>query len=124
VIQTEVSSSRRWLGYIACYSAVIASAVAGFYSFWLWRQTAEIIAAAAIDRYSFGAAYLFATLLIGLALFALVMAGEGYLRDGVWLGRAPLGAVPGRVVRLALLWALINVAGITLQLIVPQLTGR
>lgn len=100
---------RRYLAGYALYAVVL---VLCFAIFWVWRR-----ALAAVTTLVFGTVayaptfyYLMGTVLVGLALFAVAVLAEGYLRTG-----ARRRQLARRFVRLAVPMLVAMLVGLALQ---------
>jgi hypothetical protein len=102
--------------YAVCYGLYVAILALCFYSFWVWRSTAEVVVSYVYRKSdALDAVYMMATVAIGLILFVLAVGSEPYLRGGVEQrrayarrrgdgrpGRGPLRRLAERFSRLAL----------------------
>ena len=92
-------SEKRWspgpVNYVACYALYVLLVVLGVTVLFIWPTTLVALIGA----------------FIGLSLFALVMAGEPYLRHGVQRRQ-----LRRRFVRLAVPLGLLTVLGVVLQI--------
>lgn len=120
---TRLRHPAAW-NYLVCYGLWSTVLVVCYYSFWIWRGTAEVVAGYLLRRHpAFSSLYLLITLLAGVVIFAVLVASEGYLRNGIARGPGPLGILPGRFLRIALILALIAGSGIAIQTLIYQRFG-
>ena len=108
-------SEKRWspgpVNYVACYALYGLLVVLGVTVLFIWPTTLVALIGAFIGLSEANALiYLLSNLLLGLSLFALVMAGEPYLRHGVQRRQ-----LRRRFVRLAVPLGLLTVLGVGLQ---------
>jgi hypothetical protein len=88
--------------YALCYGLYAVLLVLCYEAFWIWRGTIEVVLGFFLRRSpAFGATYLAVTLLAGLILFAVAIAGEVYLREGLIASRGSLRSLLRRFARLA-----------------------
>jgi hypothetical protein len=108
--------------YAACYALYAVVLALCYGAFWTWRSAIEVVLSFLLRHSTaFGLLYLSATLLVGLALFAVAMAGEGYLRSSI--RRGSLRRLGNRFARLAVPLAIAMGVAIVLQELVYKRVG-
>ena len=108
--------------YLACYGLYAVLLVLCYAAFWILRSTIEVLLSYALRRSpAFEWVYLSTSLLVGLALFAVVIAGEAYLRTGV--RRGSLSRLVSRFARLAVPLALVVGLGMVVQELIYRRAG-
>lgn len=103
--ESELRGPSAW-SYIVCYGLWAVLAALCYTCFWVWRSTSEVVLAFLLRRsHAFAAVYLGTAVLIGVVLFAVVVGGEGYLRNGLNVRGDALGPLVRRFARLT--WPLL-----------------
>jgi hypothetical protein len=98
--------------YVACYAFYALLVALGVTVLFIWPTTIVALIGAFIGLSEANELiYMLSNLLLGLSLFALVMAGEPYLRHGVHRRQ-----LRRRFVRLAVPLGLLTVLGLALQI--------
>lgn len=106
----------RLVDYLICYALYAVIVFVCFESFWLWRSTLEAVFAA-VYRHAdgFAWAYLISTISIGIILYCVVIGTEGYFRTSIERGGGPLGLLPGRFIRVAIMMGAMTALAVGLQ---------
>ena len=107
----------RVVDYVLCYALYLILLAVSYVEFVIWLRTSSLLVGVAIDETERSPVYGLAIVTIGMALFAVVMAAEPYLRGGIRRGQ-----LWRRFARLALPLAVAIALGVAIQELIYTLT--